>query len=242
MKENKIYHYATTLFELINVSKRMDKAKPDYNNNRVEILEKYYAIDKRLTHMFYDYILLCDQYKVRKFNELEEIDLREKFIIKDNSQSSFNIEELVDDLYVYYLDYARSNSIDFTINTQLDWVSLSMAKESFYQIIFSLIDSKLQFLGGEDFLHLNIEQKNDKLIISIQDNGFILTEAQIKKYSNQLVKRNNLFFLTWDELVNVLDFYKNHYQVKNKNKTNYIQVEFCIHEILFANQNQKYIK
>ena len=134
MKENKICHYTTAIFDLINISKKRDKVNIDCCNSRVELLDKSSALDKNLTQMFCNYIFLSAKTKLRKINEVE-VNSYDKFIIKDNSQSFLNIEELVDDLYVYYFAYTRRNRIDFIINNQLDWISLSMVKESFYQII-----------------------------------------------------------------------------------------------------------
>ena len=241
MKDNKIYSYATTLFALINITKEIVKPKLACYNNRVELLEKSHAFDRRLTQMFCNYVFLSVGSKPSQTNQIVEVDLRTKIIIKDDSQSSCDIAELMEDLAVYYSDYTVSNNIAFSIHTQLDWISLPMAKESFYQIIFSLIESKLQFLGNGDELCLNIEQIGDKLVLSIQDNGFLLTAVQIKKYAKTVVARSNLFFLSWDELIGVLDFYGYNYELKNEHNTNHLQIEFDLNGIAFANQNDKAI-
>lgn len=204
MRDNKIHNYGEIFLELV------------------------HALDRKVSQIFYNNVFLSFINKPSQVNEVVEIDSRAKMIIKAGKQSPFDVNELVKELYAYYAEHNNINNIYFLIDTQLDWVSVRIAKESFYQIIFSLIDIKLHFLSNGDELYINITQQGEKLACSIKDTGFFLTEGLIKKYSNYYFKRSNPLFLNWDELVNLLDVNGHNHQVGHYNKMNYLQIEFVL--------------
>ncbi len=246
MKNSRVFSYAVNLYKLMNPNKHKVLAELNISSKRIVLLEKANALDKKITQMFYNYlfskipICFCDTEETKEFELRTKIIMHE--IMNDESQNSFDVKELVQDLYAYYGDYTETNNIEFSIDTNFSLLSLPISKEFFYQIVFSLIDNKLQFLGRGDMICLTLDQKGHELIISIQDSGFVLSAAQINKYAKKITERSNIFFLHWMEIVRVLEAYNYHYQVEHNNKGNYFKMELSLNNVNFANQNNKAIE
>ena len=220
MKNNIIYNYLKSLFNHLSFKKGNIPICAASSDRHVYLLEKKYSVDRKLIRMFWDYTYSRKEAKISK-NQLAVNDNRKlgsngKIIIKDNSYSFFDVQELVRDLYSYYTAYTAINNVDFIIETNLNDIYLPIAKESFYQLIFSIIESKLYFLGSGDRLNITLAIKNHELILVIQDSGFLLSENKIQEYTEKMVANSNIFLINWKKILSILAEYGCHCQLKTE--------------------------
>jgi hypothetical protein len=233
----KTYANLTKSLEEISIQKEKIEDKFLYSSERLALVENAKIIDKKLTKYFCKYALLKNESDEEYEESIQELKLREKIIIQDNNQFSLDATELTQEIQIYYADYIKFNNIVFSIESNVDYIQLQLAKESFYQIIFSLIDNKLRLLGRGDQLKVLLDQNKEELIFSMKDNGFSISEKQIQEYTKKITERSNLFFLSWDEVISVLESYGYDYKVKPNNKSNHLQIKF-LNSMIHANQNK----
>ena len=233
----RLYGELTSSLEKVSAEKQKNEDKASFNSEKVFLLEQFHIIDKKITKIFCNHIFICNEGNVNEDKIIQELNFREKIIIQDNTQSSFNIKEIINEIKIYYADYLKSNNIELHIESTLEYIEIKLAKESFYQIIFSLVENKLRLLSSGDKLQVNIIQKQSELIFSMEDTGFLLSPKKMQEYAKKISEKSNLFFLSWDEVISLLVRYQYRYKIESKNKNNYLQIKFLI-ETHHSNQNK----
>lgn len=232
-----LYADLTLALKKANNQKNKLEERSFNEKQKVSLLEKVHTLDRKITKMFFRYLLSKNESEIKSDQPLYELKLREKIIIKDSQNSHIDIGVLIQELQTYFAEYVKFNNIDFQSHTDIDGIELRLAKESFYQIVFSLVDNKLRLLGRGDKLKLSFIYDKNKLICLLKDSGFLLSEEQVKEYARKITERSNLFFLSWDEIMSVLKDSGYHYEVNVTDNINTIQITF-LSSIHYANENK----
>lgn len=214
MKNNLISMMAINSFELISNVKDKFQQKLKTINEYIYLLEREKLLDIKLTKMFFNYI---------KFQDSVNDNNSKKVVYPKLGRC--NIQELINDLNVYYAAYAKIHNISFSVVSEINDIDLPLAKEAMYQIVFSIVDTKLRFLMNEDTLNIEISIKGDALILLIRDSGFSLSSDKISEYTKKFSDKRNIFFLSWEKTIAALSEYS--YEIKTING-NVFRAEFSL--------------
>jgi K+-sensing histidine kinase KdpD len=220
MKQMKNNFYSTAMInfaEVITAIKNNLQHKLNNKDEYIFLLEKRNSLDIKLSRMFNNYI------------NSNKIDNENNSKIANKKISICNINDLVNDLKFYYAAYTRFNNICLSVESNLEEVVLSIEEEELYQIIFSLIDTKLRLLMSGDTINIYINIKNNVLTFLISDSGFLLMSDKISEYTKKFNDQRNIFFLDWDEAIRALNKYNYAMSVMNKNM---LRIDFPLERVL----------
>ena len=216
--KNNFYSTAMINFaEVITAIKNNLQHKLNNKDEYIFLLEKRNSLDIKLSRMFNNYI------------NSNKIDNENNSKIANKKISICNINDLVNDLKFYYAAYTRFNNICLSVESNLEEVVLSIEEEELYQIIFSLIDTKLRLLMSGDTINIYINIKNNVLTFLISDSGFLLMSDKISEYTKKFNDQRNIFFLDWDEAIRALNKYNYAMSVMNKNM---LRIDFPLERVL----------
>lgn len=233
----KLYSGLTESLNETNAEKQKLKDAASFSSEKLGLLERSCIIDKKLTKSFCEYILLGSESNRSEDQLIQKLNYRKKITIQDQVQSSLNLKELIQEIQIYYAEYLKSKNIELRVESNIEYIQLNLAKESFYQIIFSLIESKLHLLDQGDELKISVSQNQDELIFSMEDTGFLLSPAKMQEYTKKITEKSNLFFLSWSEVMSLLESYQYRYTIKPNNKHNHLRIYFPA-GLYHSNQNK----
>ena len=216
--KNNFYSTAMINFsEVMTVIKNNLQHKLNNKDEYIYLLEKRNSLDIKLSRMFNNYI------NGKKIDN----DINSKIAIK--KISICNISDLVNDLKFYYAAYTMINNICFSVESDLKEVVVNLEEEELYQLLFSIIDTKLRLLMSGDTINIDINFKNNVLTFLISDSGFLLTSDKISEYTKKFNDKRNIFFLDWDETIRALNKYNYAMSIKNKNM---LRIDFTLERAL----------
>lgn len=221
MKQMKNNFYSTAMInfaEVITAIKNNLQHKLNNKDEYIFLLEKRNSLDIKLSRMFNNYI------------NSKKIDNENNSKIANKKISICNINDLVNDLKFYYAAYTRFNNICLSVEADLKDVVLSLEEEELYQLIFSIIDTKLRLLMSGDTINVDIKIKNNVLTFLISDSGFLLMSDKISEYTKKFNDKRNIFFLDWDETIRALNKYNYAMSLMNKNV---LRIDFPLERVLW---------
>lgn len=217
--KNNFYSTAMINFaEVITAIKNNLQHKLNNKDEYIFLLEKRNSLDIKLSRMFNNYI------------NSKKIDNENNSKIANKKISICNINDLVNDLKFYYAAYTRFNNICLSVEADLKDVVLSLEEEELYQLIFSIIDTKLRLLMSGDTINVDIKIKNNVLTFLISDSGFLLMSDKISEYTKKFNDKRNIFFLDWDETIRALNKYNYAMSLMNKNV---LRIDFPLERVLW---------
>lgn len=140
-----------------------------------EVLEEYQLMQKNTKHL----LRLVNQ--LLNFRKIED----NKYEL---SKSTFNIVELVRDLYTRFTPLARQKNYDFTFRSEKDSCVISADYDLIVSAISNLITNAFKFT--KDWIEISIKMNQQigsnselqkSVIISVQDNGIGIPKEKTKK-------------------------------------------------------------
>lgn len=109
-----------------------------------------------------------------------------------------NLKDFLDDTYGSFLELARLRNITFKVDKDIEDISVWIDRIQMQKVFYNLISNAFKFTSEGGNVDIGVKETEDKIIISVTDNGIGISEEFIEK------------------------IFRNFYQVENSNQVNSI--------------------
>ncbi len=110
----------------------------------------------------------------------------------DEGKMEFNFEKLnvvsiVKEIYSNMFLLAKEKNLEFYFQSDVDFVFANIDKVRFSQVVQNLIDNAIKYTK-EGFVRVNIEKKDNKVLITVSDSGIGMSKKFQEKLFGQFVR------------------------------------------------------
>jgi len=93
---------------------------------------------------------------------------------------NYNIVSIVEDIVLSVASYAESKGISITFDTDVEEKIMAFDPDKVERIILNLLSNAVKFTGYGGEIFVDIEDKDDKLFISVRDTGVGIPEEKLQ--------------------------------------------------------------
>lgn len=161
--------------QLLNLS--IDQMDMGYSHN--EKLKKYMKVMKQN----------CNRL-IRIINNLIDVSKVEAGFF-DLKLSNNNIINVVEDITLSVVEYAKSKGIKLIFDTEVEEKIMACDPDLIERIMLNLISNALKFTDSGGRVFINIFDKKDKIIISVKDTGVGISEDKQKEIFERFVQADS---------------------------------------------------
>lgn len=103
-----------------------------------------------------------------------------------------NIVEIIESAVMSLVDYAKNKEIDLVFDTDEEEIYVKVDEEFMQRIVINLISNSIKFTSEEGRIEVFIKDKEDKVSISVQDNGIGMSKEFVEKaFDKYAMEENN---------------------------------------------------
>ncbi|OOO61732.1 sensor histidine kinase [Clostridium tepidum] len=149
------------------------------NNKRIDTIEKYIGIIKQNC-----YRLLRLVNNIVNTNKIESGCCKVKL-------SNNNIVSLVEDIVTSVSTYIENNNMDIIFDTNTEEKIIACDKDMIERVVLNLISNSVKYKkNGKGNIQVTVQDKEDKVLISVKDNGIGIPKNIQKNVFNRFVQSN----------------------------------------------------
>ncbi|EPY2278152.1 sensor histidine kinase [Clostridium sporogenes] len=149
------------------------------DNKRIDTIEKYIGVIKQNC-----YRLLRLVNNIVNTNKIESGCCK----IKLNNN---NIVSLVEDIVTSVSTYVENNDMDIIFDTDTEEKIIACDKDMIERVVLNLISNSVKYKqSGRGCIQVTVQDKEDKVIISVKDNGIGIPKNMQKNVFNRFVQSN----------------------------------------------------
>ncbi|WP_251859945.1 HAMP domain-containing sensor histidine kinase [Clostridium sp. Marseille-Q2269] len=149
------------------------------NNKRIETIEKYIGVIKQNC-----YRLLRLVNNIVNTNKIESGCCKIKL-------SNNNIVNLVEDIVTSVSSYVENNDMDIIFDTDVEEKIIACDKDMIERVVLNLISNAVKYKkDGRGNIQVNVQDKQDKVLVSVKDNGIGIPENIQENVFNRFVQSN----------------------------------------------------
>lgn len=104
-----------------------------------------------------------------------------------------NIIEVVEDITMSVVDYAKVKGVEVEFDTEVEEVHLNCDPDKIERIILNILSNAIKFTGKNDKIFVNIKDFDNKIIISIRDTGIGIPQQNLKNIFTRFSQVNKSF-------------------------------------------------
>ncbi len=225
--------YSSLVTEVEALSNYKDATEKDSQNksNYLESIKASHKIQQKIYEMIYLKAINESQVILNMYTDEEKPRLERKGKeILDEQESLIDLNEVLTDISKYFAFISYSKKVSINIKaTEISIIKIPMAKEAFYQLIFSVLDNKISMLNN-NALEILTSIKDGALCFNIEDNGLFLTETEFDEYTQKKGTNRISFILSWKEIKRALDYHSSTMFSERQNKKNILLLEICLNK------------
>lgn len=144
-------------------------------NDEVEIIADAMNETRRLKKMIKDLLLLTKEDAVIKLN-IEKL----------------NIEEIVREIYRDYKDISLIQGKHLVFESNLKDEIIFTDRAKLKQLIIIFIDNAFKYTNNNDNIEINLDEKDNKIICTIEDSGIGISEKDLNHIFDRFFRSNNV--------------------------------------------------
>lgn len=93
---------------------------------------------------------------------------------------NYNIVEVIEDITLMVVDYARNKGITLQFDTEIEELIIACDKEKIERVMLNLLSNAVKFTkeGGRILVYVSTNIKEDKVSISVKDNGIGISKEK----------------------------------------------------------------
>lgn len=142
-------------------------------NNNIEGLKKYNIISKQ------NCLAL-----IRLANNLIDTSRIESGYLSANLKVK-NIVYVLENIVITLVDYAKSKDVDLIFDTNEEEVFVELDEDFMQRIMVNLISNAIKFCNVDGVIKIVVQDCEDKVIVSVEDNGAGMDEKFVKEAFNR---------------------------------------------------------
>lgn len=107
--------------------------------------------------------------------------------------TNINIVELIENITMSVVEYAKSKNIDIEFDTNAEEVYINCDEEKIERIILNLLSNAIKFTNKNDKIYVNINNFEDKIKICVKDTGIGIPKESLKVIFERFRQVNKSF-------------------------------------------------
>ena len=107
-------------------------------------------------------------------------------------KEEFDLEKLVKDLCDNFFDVALIQNKDLKISSNLKHKVIISDKNKLRQLLVIFIDNAFKYTKEEDFIKISLDEKNQKIYITIEDSGIGIKKEELKNVFDRFFRSENV--------------------------------------------------